>query len=101
MVFDAYGDTGQRHVHSDRPELTTQTIGRGVMIDHALRRPCNVHWQGIDTACTRGKRGAELKHQQQRFFVVHRAIGVRANRPLPIWWKKLAWLGLHNDAGRR
>ncbi|MEP3438324.1 MAG: sulfate adenylyltransferase subunit CysN [Hoeflea sp.] len=60
LIFDAYRDnrTTGNFILIDR--MTNATIGAG-MIDHALRRADNVHWQSIDV--TREAR-AGLKHQK-------------------------------------
>jgi len=91
LVFDAYRDNRATGTFILIDRLTNATIGAG-MIDHALRRADNVHWQAIDV--TREAR-AELKQQQPKVLWFTGLSGSGKSTIANLVEKKLHALGLH------
>ncbi len=60
IAFDAYGDNRETGAFIIIDRITNTTVGVG-MIDFALRRASNIHWQALDV--DKAAR-AEMKHQR-------------------------------------
>lgn len=91
MVFDAYRDSRATGNFILIDRMTNATIGAG-MIDHALRRADNVHWQSIDV--TREAR-AELKQQKPAVLWFTGLSGSGKSTIANLVEKKLHALGRH------
>ena len=71
--------------------MTNNTVGMG-LIDFALRRSDNIHWQSMDV--TKQSR-AEQKGQPSTIDLVHRTIRLRKSSIANILEKKLQAMGRH------
>jgi len=91
LVFDAYRDNRATGTFILIDRLTNATIGAG-MIDHALRRADNVHWQAIDVS---REARAKLKQQQPKVLWFTGLSGSGKSTIANLVEKKLHALGLH------
>jgi bifunctional enzyme CysN/CysC len=83
LTFDPYHENRQTGSFILIDRFTNATVGAGV-IDFALRRSDNIHWQAVDI----NKKRAPNKNPRKRLHSGSRVFPDRANQPLPTSWRR-------------
>ncbi len=91
IAFDSYADNRVTGAFILVDRLTNRTVGAG-MIQHALRRASNVHWQALDV--DRSSRAA-IKNQKPRVFWFTGLSGSGKSTIANLLEKKLHGAGRH------
>ncbi|MBN9233200.1 MULTISPECIES: sulfate adenylyltransferase subunit CysN [Phyllobacteriaceae] len=91
LVFDAFAENRSTGAFILIDRITNATVGAG-MIQHALRRAENIHWQSLDI----DKRArADMKHQRPAVFWFTGLSGSGKSTIANLLEKKLAATGRH------